>query len=144
MREIRTERKPVGLNQIWTKEYGLARAGVMETLPGTLHRCELMTRDSPQTALVRRFYDEMWNKADKRHIPEIFHPDFTFRGSLGPVLVGHEQFAGYVDDVTRALPDFVCKILEMTEEDDRVVAKMLFYGRHRGDMFGYSPTGTEK
>lgn len=91
--------------------------------------------------MVRLFYDEMWNKADKSRIPEIFHPDFSFRGSLGPVLIGHEQFAGYVEDVVAALPDFVCEILEMTEEDIRVVAKMLFYGSHRGELLGYAPTG---
>ena len=38
---------------------------------------------SAQTDIVRLFYDEMWNKADKSRIPEVFHPDFTFRGSLG-------------------------------------------------------------
>ncbi|MGB8435103.1 MAG: ester cyclase [Burkholderiales bacterium] len=96
---------------------------------------------TPQKATVRLFYDEMWNKADKRRIPEIFHPDFRFRGSLGSELVGHDQFGGYVDDVVRALPDFVCKTLEMTEEDDRVVARMLFHGSHRGVLFGYAPTG---
>lgn len=96
---------------------------------------------TPQKATVRLFYDEMWNKADKRRIPEIFHPDFRFRGSLGPELIGHDQFAGYVDDVVRALPDFVCEILEMTEEDDRVAARMRFHGSHRGALFGYAPTG---
>ena len=96
---------------------------------------------SPQKSMVRLFYDEMWNKADKSRIPEIFHPDFSFRGSLGPVLIGHEQFGGYVDDVVRALPDFVCEILEMTEEDERVVARMLFHGSHRGELMGYAPTG---
>ncbi len=94
-----------------------------------------------QTDIVRLFYDEMWNKADKTRIPEIFHPDFTFRGSLGPVLVGHAQFADYVDDIVRALPDFVCDILETTEQGDRVVAKMLFHGSHRAEMLGYAPTG---
>ena len=29
-------------------------------------------------------------------VPETFHPDVTFRGSPGPTLAGHEQFAGYV------------------------------------------------
>ncbi len=94
-----------------------------------------------QTDIVRLFYDEMWNKADKSRIPEVFHPDFTFRGSLGPVLVGHDQFAGYVDDVVGALPDFVCDILETTEQDERMVAKMLFHGSHRGEMLGYAPSG---
>jgi predicted ester cyclase len=96
---------------------------------------------TPQKTIIRLFYDEMWNKADKSRIPEIFHSGFSFRGSLGPVLIGHDQFAGYVDDVVRALPDFVCEILEMTEEGDRVVARMLFGGSHAGELLGYTPTG---
>lgn len=94
-----------------------------------------------QRELVRLFYDEMWNLADKRRIPEIFHPGFTFRGSLGPVLVGHDQFAGYVDDVVRALPDFRCEILETTEQVNRVVAKMRFSGTHEREMMGFAPSG---
>ena len=96
---------------------------------------------TPQSEIVRLFYEEMWNRADKTRIPEIFRTDFTFRGSLGPVLVGHDQFAGYVDDVVRALPDFRCDILETTEQDDRVVAKMRFSGTHRGPLLGFAPTG---
>jgi len=96
---------------------------------------------TPQKSLVRLFYDEMWNKADKSRIPEIFHPDFSFRGSLGPVLVGHEQFGGYVDDVVRALPDFHCEILEMTEEAERVVARMRFSGTHRDSLLGFPASG---
>jgi predicted ester cyclase len=57
------------------------------------------------------------------------------------VLVGYAEFAAYVNDVTGALPDFVCEILELTEEDNRVVARMLFYGTHRGELLGFSPTG---
>lgn len=96
---------------------------------------------SAQTDIVRLFYDEMWNRGDKSRIPEIFHPDFTFRGSLGPVLVGHEQFAGYVDHVLQPLANYRCEILETTEEAERVVAKMLFHGTHRGEFMGYAPTG---
>ena len=96
---------------------------------------------STQKRLVRLFYDEMWNRADKTRIPEIFHPDFTFRGSLGPVLVGHEQFANYVDDVVKALPDFVCDIVEMTEEGRRVAVRLLFHGHHHGVLLGFTPTG---
>ena len=91
--------------------------------------------------MARLFYDEMWNQADKNRIPEILTSDFAFRGSLGPVLVGHDQFEGYVDDVIGALSDFRCEILEMTEEDNRVVARMLFSGSHGGEMFGFAPTG---
>ena len=96
---------------------------------------------TPQKRLVRLFYDEMWNKADKGRIPEIFHPGFSFRGSLGPVLVGHVEFGGYVDDVVTTLPDFRCEILEMTEEADRVVARMRFLGTHEGSLLGVPASG---
>src|SRR6187431_671926 len=58
---------------------------------------------SRQKEVVRVFYKEMWDHADTSLVPQIFHPDFTFRGSLGPELVGHEQFIGYVRFVTEAL-----------------------------------------
>ena len=96
---------------------------------------------SKQKAMVEKFYHEMWNKADKSHIPDIFHEGFAFRGSLGPVLVGHDQFAGYVDSVVGTIEGFTCDILEMTEEEGRVCAKMLFHGIHHSEMMGYLPTG---
>ena len=61
---------------------------------------------SPQKELVRIFNKEMWDHADKKLIPTIFHPDFTFRGSLGPSLVGYDQFTGYVDRVTGAFGNY--------------------------------------
>ena len=96
---------------------------------------------SHQKEIVRIFYKEMWDKADKSRIPEIFHPGFTFRGSLGPVLVGFDQFAGYVDWVTGALGDYTSDILELVEEGDKVAGKLRFHGIHRKEMFGVAPSG---
>lgn len=96
---------------------------------------------SAQKDMVRRFYDDMWNKADTSVIPELFHADFTFRGSLGPVLVGHEQFAGYVEMVTGALEGYTCEIEDMVEEGQKMVARMRFHGRHTAPFMGFAPTG---
>jgi predicted ester cyclase len=79
--------------------------------------------------------------ADKSLIPKIFHEGFTFRGSLGPTLVGHEQFAGYVDDVTAAFGQYTTDILALIEEGNRVSGKMRFHGFHRKEIFGVAPTG---
>ena len=57
---------------------------------------------SPQKEIVRVFYKDMWDHADKSLIPKIFHQGFSFRGSLGPTLTGYDEFAGYVDWVTGA------------------------------------------
>ena len=98
-------------------------------------------RLSPQKEAVRRFYHELWDHADKSLIPEIFHRDFTFRGSLGPVLVGHAQFAGYVDLVTGAFGNYTSDILALVEEGNRVAGKLRFHGVHRKELFGVPASG---
>ena len=96
---------------------------------------------SPQKETVRAFYKDMWDHADKTLIPAIFHPDFTFRGSLGRTLVGYDQFAGYVDWVTAAFGQYTTDILVMIEEGNRVSGRMRFHGIHRKEMFGVPPSG---
>jgi predicted ester cyclase len=96
---------------------------------------------SHQKEIVRIFYKELWDKADKSRIPEIFHEGFTFRGSLGPVLVGYAPFAGYVDWVTDVLGDYTSDILELVEEGNKVAGKLRFHGIHRKELFGVPPSG---
>ena len=96
---------------------------------------------SPQKETVRVFYKELWDRADKSLIPRIFHAGFSFRGSLGPTLVGHEQFAGYVDWVTGAFGSYTSDILALIEEGDRVSGKLRFHGIHRKELFGVAPSG---
>jgi predicted ester cyclase len=91
---------------------------------------------SPQKEVVRKFYKDMWDYADKSLIPEIFHEDFTFRGSLGPVVVGHAQFAKYVDWVTNTFGKYTSDILNMVEEGDKVFGRLVFHGIHRKPVFG--------
>ena len=96
---------------------------------------------SPQKEVVRAFYKDMWDYADKSQIPKILHEGFTFRGSLGPELIGYDQFAGYVDWVTSALGQYTTDILAMIEEGNRVGGKMRFHGYHRKELFGVAPSG---
>lgn len=96
---------------------------------------------SPQKETVRAFYKDLWDHADKSLIPQIFHEGFTFRGSLGPVLVGHDEFAGYVDYVTGAFDKYTTDIIAMIEEGNRVSGKMRFHGWHRKEIFGVPPSG---
>ena len=96
---------------------------------------------SPQKEAVRVFYKEMWDNADISFVPRLFHPDFTFRGSLGPELVGYEQFIGYVHHVTAALDHYTTDILALVEEGNQVFAKVRFHGFHRGELLDVQPTG---
>jgi predicted ester cyclase len=103
---------------------------------------DLATADwSRQKELVRVFYKEMWDHANIALVPQIFHPDFTFRGSLGPQLVGHAQFIGYVKFVTQALDHYTSDILALAEEGNQVFGKLRFHGLHRRPLFDIQPTG---
>jgi len=96
---------------------------------------------SHQKEIVRVFYKEMWDHADTSLVPQIFHPDFTFRGSLGPQLVGYQQFVGYVEFVTGALDRYTSDILAIGEEGNQVFGKLRFHGYHRRELFGVPPSG---
>ena len=96
---------------------------------------------SPRKEVVRAFYKDMWDHADVSLVPKLFHPDFTFRGSLGPTLTGHDQFIGYVRFVTGALREYTSDILAIAEEGNLVFAKLRFHGYHRAELFGIAPTG---
>jgi predicted ester cyclase len=96
---------------------------------------------SRRKEMVRVFYKEMWDHANTSLVPELFHSDFTFRGSLGPVLVGHEQFIGYVRFVTGALDRYTSDILALVEEGQQVFGKLRFHGYHHGELFGVAPSG---
>jgi len=91
--------------------------------------------------LVSRFYDEVWNRADPSVIPQLFHQDCAFRGSLGAERRGHDGLADYVREVTGALGDYRCDIETLVVEGERAFARMRFSGRHTGPFMGFAPTG---
>ena len=96
---------------------------------------------SAQKTVVQKFYAVVWNNHDKSAIPSLLRSDFTFRGSLGQSKTGHAEFADYVDFVHQALGAYQCDILDLVEEGNQCFARMRFSGTHRGDFFGFKPTG---
>jgi len=42
--------------------------------------------------LVRRYYEEMWNRWNFTLANELLEDDISFRGSLGAEMCGREQF----------------------------------------------------
>jgi steroid delta-isomerase-like uncharacterized protein len=91
--------------------------------------------------IVRRFYEEIWNRGDLATVPEICDRHLEFRGSLGDTKHGHAGFIDYVRYVRGALDDYRCHIEETVTEDNRIFAKMSFVGTHRGEFLGFAPTG---
>jgi predicted ester cyclase len=82
---------------------------------------------SKNKALMRRIYEEMWNRADLSIAAEIFdHPD------------GVERF---VSHFLLSFPDLQHTIEEVIAEDDRVAVRFSAYGTHTGQWLHFAPTG---
>ena len=97
----------------------------------------------PTKTLVERFYYEVWNRANENTAPEILHPEFRFRGSLGQEKCGPDGFIEYLRSVHAALADFTCIIDDLIATETRAAARMTFKGLHRGRIFGVEPTGRQ-
>jgi steroid delta-isomerase-like uncharacterized protein len=94
-----------------------------------------------QKALVRRYYDELWNRWDFSLAEQLIAESISFRGSLGVSVRGRYEFKEYMRTVQRAFPDFHNKIEELIAEGDKVVARLTYTGTHQGALFGVKPTG---
>jgi predicted ester cyclase len=92
-------------------------------------------------AILRRYYEELWNGWNLAIADELIDADIAFRGSLGVTVRGLEGFTRYVTLVRSAFPDFHNTIEDLIAEDDRVAARLTYRGSHRGELFGMAPTG---
>ena len=92
-------------------------------------------------SLVRRYYEEMWNRWELALVDELLAEGITFRGSLGVTVQGRAGFRDYVGAVRRAFPDFENHVEELLAEGDSVVARLTYVGTHQGELFGIGPTG---
>jgi steroid delta-isomerase-like uncharacterized protein len=92
-------------------------------------------------ALVRRYYEEMWNRWDFTLADELIGEGIVFRGSLGVSVRGREGVKEYMRTVRRAFPDFHNHVEELIAADDRVVARLAYTGTHDGQLFGIAATG---
>ncbi len=85
---------------------------------------------------MRRFYERLWNRWDDSAVDEVLAADFEFRGSLGDVTRGRDEWRGYRDGIRAAVPDFHNEIVELVVSDGRAAARLVFTGHHRGVLLG--------
>ena len=93
--------------------------------------------------LVRRFYDDLWNRFDTALIPVLLTEDVTVRGALGRHASGHAAFADYLELVRGAFPDFeqTIEAVEVDAVGGSAFVRLHCRGTHRGALFGLPATG---
>jgi predicted ester cyclase len=95
---------------------------------------------SQTEALVKRFYEDLWNRWELAAGSEILAEDLSFRGSLGAQLQGREAFDGYVEGIRRAFPDWHNGIDELVALGNRAFVRLTWTGTHTGPLGTLEPT----
>lgn len=90
--------------------------------------------------LVRKYVDEMWNKANFAEVDNILAPNFEVKNSGydHPDRQGDMEF---INQHRQAFPDMHYVITDMVAEGDNVTAQITGTGTHRGPWMGKRPTG---
>jgi steroid delta-isomerase-like uncharacterized protein len=92
----------------------------------------------------KRFQDAM-NTCDaeviSKSIDELVEPDATIRTPLPGDATGAQVLKQVWSVLLRAFPDLQLDVKDLIGEDDKVVARIVVTGTHRGDYMGVAPTG---
>jgi len=93
-------------------------------------------------SLVRRFYDEVWNRGNVEVANEVFAPDYV-RHDLRPTeaLPGGAGQAKIAADFRAAFPDLRMEVDLLLAEEDLVAARWTTEGTNTGAWGGRPPTG---
>ena len=93
-------------------------------------------------ALVRRFYEEVWNRGNLDVADEVFAADYVRhdfrRGEAAPGPQGQKDIAAAF---RRAFPDLEFDVDFVFGAGDYVAGRWTATGTHEGEWAGVSPTG---
>ena len=94
-------------------------------------------------AVVRRFFEEVWNKGKLNVLDEIIAKDHVSSGpgSLPGLPTGPEGSKQFVTVYRNAFPDVHFTIDDQLAEGDQVVTRWTGHGTHQGELAGIPATG---
>ncbi len=95
-------------------------------------------------ALVRRWFEEVWNKGRAEAIDELFAEDGTahgLAGETGEPLRGPANFRVFHRTFREAFPDIEVVVEDVITEGDKLAARCSVRGSHQSDTLGFAATG---
>ncbi|WP_169311738.1 ester cyclase [Marinithermus hydrothermalis] len=93
-------------------------------------------------AVVRRYFEEVWNQGRFDGLREIVTADYVNHDPAVPDAGrGPESVRALVEYYQKAFPDTRFTIEEMHAVGDRVVTRWKAQGTHKGELMGIPPTG---
>ena len=94
-------------------------------------------------AIVRRFFEELWNQGKLDVADEIFATDYIFHEPVAGEVRGPEGFKQFVSMYRIAFPDLQFRIEDQIAEGDKIVTRWTATGTHKGELMGISPTSVQ-
>jgi steroid delta-isomerase-like uncharacterized protein len=92
-------------------------------------------------AIVRRLYEEVWNKRKLEVISELISPSHALQApNVSGSSIGPEAYKRQVLVFLEAYPDLRWTIEDTIAEKDKIVACWTFSGTHKGDYMGIPAT----
>jgi steroid delta-isomerase-like uncharacterized protein len=92
-------------------------------------------------AIVRRLYEEVWNKRKLEVISELISPSHALQApNVSGSSIGPEAYKRQVLVFLEAYPDLHWTIEDTIAEKDKIVACWTFSGTHKGDYMGIPAT----
>jgi len=94
--------------------------------------------------LVRRLFDEVWNKGHQQVADELFAQNYNHHDSSSPDLGrGPESEKKRVTLYRNAFPDIRFTVEDLIAEGESVTARWSCHGTHKGELNGIAPTGRQ-
>jgi steroid delta-isomerase-like uncharacterized protein len=93
--------------------------------------------------LVRRWFEEVWNKGRADAIDEMLAADGIVYGlsdESGSPLRGTVAFRAFHQTFKSAFPDITVVVEDAIAEGDKVAARCTVRGQHMGDSLGFAAT----
>ena len=102
-----------------------------------------MYEEKDNDALVRRWFEEVWNKGREEAVDEMFAEEGVANGLVdesGEPLRGPSGFKPFFRKFREAFPEIEVTVEDTVSEGDKVAARCTVRGSHRGDTLGFAAT----
>src|SRR4030067_2191008 len=107
-----------------------------ETNPGPDH-------SDKNIELVKRFFEEVWNKGNLSLVDEVLAPDYEDYNRPPGTPRGLKGYKANVNMIRSAFPDIRFTLDQVFAENDHVAIRLTGHGTHKGNFMGIPPTGKQ-
>jgi steroid delta-isomerase-like uncharacterized protein len=95
-------------------------------------------------ALIRRWFEEVWNKGREEAIDEMFAAEGIGHGLVeegDKIMRGPADFKPFFRKFRSAFPEIEVVVEDVVAEGDKVAARCTVRGKHQSDSLGFAATG---